>query len=698
MDDTFDSFYRTLNPNTFKYFIKNDNYYVYHSDMEFLPSESRQKNEKASFVKLQAIDHIIKEILTVRKIPVEEYREYKLTKRGFPGNFADFTDICIDDNIPPTVFAVVFYTTPNKDVKVSCSYIKDSKIYSCEFYDDDLLSNLFSLCSFNNCIEILYNNGIYERVFNSWGIHCIKSKYDDSSEMIKKYMKVDMPVVKFKKEDCCLINIADFDLVDFGLVTQQGKRLLNQWLRSPSTDQSEIEKRLDLTECFSLIRINLNRFSDLKRIINRISNGSILITEVIQLARCIEQIDEMIESFFTIKRDDVNNTRSFNVSLIQSHFLNPLYNLKKLFHPLSKEIKNIIDFNTAKVFIHLSDELKLLETRKFEILCDVEKEFLKVKNDYPKVSFSNKNFKISRLEYNQSQFDSNRYVVVSMLKTGVLFTTKTLSEINEKISSIDSEISKIETRIFSGLVNTLSTFVNSLEAFNYLIALIDIYKAFSLKVNNTMYSRPKFDRFKYEIKGMFHPELEYKDCILNDIVFNDDMCILTGPNMGGKSTFIKALSMVSLYAQIGCYVPAKIAILPIFDRIFLRIGAKDCTSQKLSTFMVEMTELNKILRTATPQSLVLIDELGRGTSAVDGLSIAYAVKKYLAKLGVRSVMATHFSELGDEKTMNKKMSVSGNVLTYKIEDGVCDLSFGINVAEMAKFPEEVILKAKSYLK
>lgn len=688
MDDTFDTFYRTLNQNVFKYFIRNGSYYVYHNDMAHLPPELKQKNEKASFVKLQSIEQVVRDILTVKRIPVEEYNEYQLTKRGFPGNFGDFTDICIDDRITPTVFAVVFSVSSSKETSISCSFIKDGKIYTCNFYDDDLLSNLFSLCSLNNCIEILYNNSNYERIFNSWGIHCIKSKYDDSSDMIKKYMKVDLPVVSFKKEDCCLVNIADFDLVDFGLVTQQGKRLLNQWLRSPSIDQSEIEKRLDLTECFSLIRVTVDRFPDLKRIVNRIANGSILIQETIQLSRCIDQIDELVTSLST----------GNNATLIQSHFLNPLCNLKKLLHPLSDEIKSTVDFNTSRVFIHLSDELKLLETKKFEILCDVEKEFLKVKNEYPKVSFSNKNFKISRLEYNQSQFDSNRYVVVSMLKTGVLFTTKSLSEINEKITAIDAEISKIETRIFSRLVNTLSTFINSLEALNYLVALIDIYKAFSLKVNNKMYSRPRFDPNRYEIKGMFHPELEYKDCILNDIVFDSNMCILTGPNMGGKSTFIKTLSMVSLYAQIGCYVPAKTAVLPIFDRIFLRIGARDCTSQKLSTFMVEMTELNKILRTATSQSLVLIDELGRGTSAVDGLSIAYAVKAYLMKFGVKAIMATHFSELGDEKTMNKKMSVSGNVLTYKIEDGVCDLSFGINVAEMARFPEEVISNAKAYLK
>lgn len=683
MDESFNVFYRTLDRNIFKYFLKDGCFYIYNSDLDYLPTELKPKSTKSNFIKLSSIDSVIKELLVTKKIPVEEYCEYKCTKRGFPGNFGSFLDICIDDNITPTVFSVILLENSIIDL----SFISDSKIYNCKFNDDDLLSNLFSLCNSKNCIEIIYNNPALVRIFNSWGISCIESKYKNSIEMLKKYMKIDFEVISYQKEDSCCVNLSDFDLVDFGLVTQQGKRLLNQWLSSPCLNQSEIEKRLNFVEIFSKINISVAKFTDLKRIVAKICNRSINIQEIIKLAQTLDNINELISSFDTFR----------GIESIRDSFITPLLNLKSLFLPVIHQIKQTVDFNSSQIFIHLSEDLKRLQIEKSEILKEVEKEFLKVKIDYPKVSFSNKHFKISRLEYNQSDFDSKKYVIGSMLKTGVLFITKTLSILNEKIIIIENEIKKIEIQIIGSLINTLLNFTNSFESFNYLISLIDIYKAFSLKVSSNMYSKPKFSSERYEIEDMHHPILENRDCIVNSIKFTKNTCILTGPNMGGKSTFLKTLGMVSLYAQIGCYVPAKLAILPIFDKIFFRIGAKDCTSKKLSTFMVEMNELNRIVRSSTRNSLILIDELGRGTSAVDGLSLALSVRDYLIRFGSKVVMATHFSELGNEETMNKKIQVDGNILTYKVIDGVCDLSFGINVAEMAKFPVQVLNEAKKYL-
>lgn len=683
MEEAFNSFYRTLNKDKFKYFIRGDAYCVYYDDIANLPDNLKPKStEKRSVVRLQNIDNIVKDLLLHKKIPVEEYTDYKLTRKGAPGDLNDFLDLCISETITPTVFAV--YLSENN--KIDVSFIKDSKIWRTEFYDDDLFCNLFSLCSSNNCIEILYTVPSLERIFNGWGISSLLFKGESSVDMLKRYLKVDADVFTFVKENCCLINIADFDLVDFGLETQQGKRLLNQWLRIPSTDQKEIEKRLDFVEAFAKLPISVHGFGDLKRTISRIHTKSITREESVRLCQVLSRIDGLIS--------ELSHNR---IEIVETHFIKPLQSLRTVFLPLINEIKEKIDFNTSRIHLHLSEELSALESVRFEILHDVEKEFLRVRKDYPKVSFSSKLFKISRNDYNQSDFDTKKYVVSSVLKTGVTFVTKTLSELNEKISGLESEISKVETRIMTGLINTLMNFTASFETFNYLISLIDIYKAFSEKTKSGMYSRPVFSESKYEFSGLFHPMIEHKDCILNDVSFTRNVCVLTGPNMGGKSTFLKALSMASLYAQIGCYVPAKKAILPIFDRIFLRIGARDCSSQKMSTFMVEMSELNRILRTATSKSLVLIDELGRGTSAIDGLSLALAVRDYLIDLKPMVVMATHFSELGNEFTMNKKMQVDGNILLYKVVDGICDLSFGINVAEIAKFPEEVLLNAKRYL-
>lgn len=690
MEETFDAFYRTLDSKKFKYFTRGEHYYVYNTDLDYLPAELKPKSEKSTFVRLQSIDNVIKEMLMVKKVPVEEYCGYTRAKRGFPGDYCDFLDICIGDGIPPTVFAVVLMENSEVDV----SFIKDSKLFKCRFHDDDLLSNLFSLCSSNNCIEVLFNkalpnNSELERIFNNWGMACVESKYKTSEEMIKKYMKIDFEVVEFVKENCCVVDITDFDLVDFGLTTQQGKRLLSQWMRSPCLSQPEIERRLDLVESFSKINISVRKFIDLKRLTARICNRSITTQETVKLCQTLEQIEGLISAF----KDSVCSS----ADLVVESFIKPLESLRSLFLPCIQQIKNTLNFSTSRVHTFLSEDLKGLESRKFEILAEVEGEFLKVKKDYPRVSFSNKCFKISRLEYNQSDFDSKKYVVTSMVKTGVFFLTKSLSELNGKILTVESEIIKVEHQIFQTLVNTLLGLTGSLETFNYLIALIDIYKALSHKVDSGLYSRPKFSETAYEVEDMHHPLLEHKDCILNSAKFTNNVCVLTGPNMGGKSTFIKTLGMISLYAQIGSYVPAKSALLPIFDKIFFRVGAKDYSSRKMSTFMVEMTELNRILRTATSQSLILIDELGRGTSAADGLSLALSVRDYLIRLGAKVVMATHFSELGNEATMNKKMRVEGNILTYRVDDGICDLSFGINVAELARFPEQVISMAKKYL-
>lgn len=653
--------------------------------MNYLSASIAPKSDRSNFIRMQNIENAVRDALMIQKVPVEEYCEFKLTKQGFPGDYRDFLDICIGESIPPTVFAVV----ANGDSEIEASFIKESKIYKCKFHDDDLLSNLFSLCNSNNCIEILFNNPSFERIFDGWGITCVKSGYRSSEEMIKKYMKVEFQVVDFVKEDCCMVNMADFDLVDLGLQTQQGKRLLNQWLRTPLLKQSEIERRLDLVEAFEKINISVDRFVDLKRIIARIYNKTITMQEVVKLARTLEHLNGLLDSF--------KGSASEITNLITTSFIAPFEDLKSIFYPIIQQIKNTLDFSNARIHTSLSTDLEKLESSKFELLAEVEAEFLRVKKDYPRVSFSNKHFKISRLDYNQSEFDLRKYVLTSILKTGVLFLTKNLADLNEKISLIDDQIKKTESQIFTSLITVLLQFTPSFETYNYLIALIDIYKAFSLKVSSDLYSRPKFNGSIYKIEDMHHPLLEHRGYILNSVEFTNSVCVLTGPNMGGKSTFLRTLGIISLYAQIGCYVPTRSAILPIFDKIFLRIGARDCTSQKLSTFMIEMNDLNKILRGSTSQSLILIDELGRGTSAIDGLSLSIAVRDYLNNLNAKTVMATHFSELGSDTTMNKKMSIENNILMYKVVDGVCDLSFGINVAKIARFPEEVIVEAERYL-
>lgn len=695
MEEAFDAFYRTLDRGKFKYFVRGGAYFVHNCDISFLPDDLKPKGERATSVRIQGIEQVIRNMLVNKRIPVEEYTGYELTKRGFPGDFRDFMDICVGEDIVPTVFAV-----SNHPPRIDVALIRDSKILMTELEDDDLFSQLFSLMSAYNCIEVLYSTPSMERVFNGWGVSGQLFRGKDSVEMLRKYMKMDLSVEKFDCPNCCLVNIKDFDLVDFGLSTKQGKRLLSQWLRSPSVDVQEIQKRLDMSECFSTIDFDIGSLIDLKRTVSRIVARRITVQETIKMVLMIEKIPEIVNSIrsgFHGRENFANDTKlSAKARALENDFVSPLECIFNLFVPLVREIREKIDFRRGKIDPGLTEELTLLENAKLDVYREIENEYLRIREYFPRVKFSNKNFRIPRSDHKQARLESANCVVVSLLKTGVYFVTRDLSACREKLDEITSKMDTAEALIFDQIRSSMVKLVSSLESFNCVISLMDIYKGFSAKVRSPSYSRPVFDG-RYSVRGMFHPMLEYKECILNDIDFGKNMCILTGPNMGGKSTFIKALSMVSLYAQVGCYVPAKSATLPVFDRIFLRVGARDCSSQGLSTFMVEMVELCKILRTATPNSLVLVDELGRGTSAVDGLSLVSAVKEHLTGLGAKTVMASHFSELGGADTLNKRMGVDRNVLTYKVEDGVSDSSFGINVAELAGFPREVVDNAKHYL-
>ncbi len=882
MDDELLIFYRTLDPGKFKYFCIDKLFYVFNSDVDFLPNELRDKavaskvlNVPCRTVKLSEIESVVKELLMKRKVSVEEYEGMKLCRSGYPYNYNDFGEMLLSDEIVPTTGSLA---RVNKD-KIEFGYVRDNTIYYTEYMDDDLYSITYSLINTYNCVEILYGEPELERRFHEWGVGCtlVKVKGEMTSiSLIVNFFQKNFNTEKFLVNDICLIDIRQFDLVDFGCTTSQGRRLLKQWVGSPSTSLDEINKRLDFTEAFSDINILLDDFSDLKRLALKITSFKITVNETIKLYQTIMEIpqitrllhgycekvskhsyrnkmsiqddlmkkngfdeeDLVIDGFISKKSDQYcnfisleNNSNKSNirndfyhVEKIKNNFLIPLENLCKIFEPLCVEIFKKIDMDTCRIRNTVDDELYSLVCRRELVYSEIEEEFERVRKNYPRVKFQNNFFKISRVEYKEDIFKKQGYSCISILKTGVFFITKVLKEKREVLDKIDRNIQEIENKIFGNLKQEMTKYIKFIEIYNFLIALIDIYKAFGVKKRLSNYSRPIFSENEYKIKSFFHPLLEHTGYVTNDINFtacstiyencdvkadcidfdcktasdadytgdlitnlnssvkgnhsidndhlindnehsiNDNainykeickdsfnhinsenidyetkrikneiinhsnqknsktdvnidninviknskdiltntrkkknVCVLTGPNMGGKSTLLKSLSMVSLYAQIGCYVPATSAVLPIFDRIFMRIGAKDYSSQGLSTYMVEMLDLKKILCTATQRSLVLIDELGRGTSAIDGLSLVLAVKEYLNELGPWTIMATHFSEVGDDSTFNIKMQASETLLTYKIATGICDSSFAINVAKLANFPDSVIQNTKKYL-
>lgn len=301
--------------------------------------------------------------------------------------------------------------------------------------------------------------------------------------------------------------------------------------------------------------------------------------------------------------------------------------------------------------------------------------------------------------------------ILDTKKDGIRFQNEKIQRINDSFISVKQEYEEKQNSVVQELIRVATGYLDSLQVLNQLLAELDIYVALAQVAVSSQneYIRPKLYPMGHgllRLKASRHPCLELQDglnFIPNDCEFVRDertFCIITGPNMGGKSTFARQVGAILIMAQLGSFVPASHAEISIVDCILARIGANDCQNKGLSTFMAEMLETSFILKTATKNSFVIIDELGRGTSTYDGFGLAWAISDYLArKVECFTIFATHFHELtalSDElKTVyNCHVSAITNdeelTLLYKVVPGVCDQSFGIHVAKLANFPDHVI--------
>ncbi|EOB12711.1 DNA mismatch repair protein mutS [Nosema bombycis CQ1] len=449
-------------------------------------------------------------------------------------------------------------------------------------------------------------------------------------------------------------------------------------------------------------------------------------------------------------------------SIIFRDFYTPLLNLSSILNQILVKIEETVDLDSKFIF-----RMKIKDQGLRDCYDLVQ---FKIKEEFDKIKIINKNikydesinlFKISRIEYQKSEEQMSNFLILNVLKTGIQFTTKTLSELNLEREKVLEKIKKEEREELENLKEFIKERNSEIEVLNYLIGLIDVFNSFSIKAKTPGYSRPEFigdvywgedggreegggSRDKGGIEGtlnldrptldtpslnldrptldtpslnlkddhslkpnlnnpitptspitptlqnFFNPLLENTLYIPNDLILDKKMLILTGPNMGGKSTLLKSIGVISILGQMGCYVPASKALLPIYNGIFTRMGASDCTYTGDSTFMLEMKDLSKIIRNHN-RSLILIDELGRGTSEVDGLSLCLSVKDFLLKKDCITLFATHFPELcEDKRILKKRIKTEGTLLLYKIEEGICDESFGMNVAKRVGFPDDVL--------
>ena len=497
--------------------------------------------------------------------------------------------------------------------------------------------------------------------------------------------------------------------------SSMGSRRLKEWILEPLMDEQEIIKRQDkvayLMDNFLVahqLSEQLNKMSDLYKLNTKISYQKINGPELVQLRTSLRSIKECISISKDSNLDEMTNMPDVNdlLTLLEDSLQEevPLY---------------LKDGDTINEGINDElDELRALLNDSHEWLLNYEqqqKELTGIKN--LKVGYS-RSFGYY-LEVSKSQVhlvnEELGYKRRQTLTSGQRYITLDLKAQEDKISSAKDLILELENQIFDELVKKCLDYTELLDEVAHRISDVDVLYSLSIISSQKGYVRPTFSESReLNIQESYHPILEttlkQHEIVANDIVLDEseDVMILTGPNMGGKSTYMRQVALLIIMAQMGCYVRAKSASLPLFDSIFTRMGASDDILRGQSTFMIEMTEANVALSQATKNSLILFDEIGRGTSTYDGMAIASAIIEYLAtKVGCKCIFSTHYHEITQleehyDNIVNYRVDVLEQkdkiTFLYHVVKGKADKSYGIHVAKLAHLPASVILSANRHLK
>jgi DNA mismatch repair protein MutS len=515
---------------------------------------------------------------------------------------------------------------------------------------------------------------------------------------------IDLIPVKGKEKAKTLFGVLD------KCVTSMGSRLLKNWIVTPLLNLKEIEERLDFVEAFINDRILLNEIReylksvyDLERIITRISLNRATVRDLVSLRETLRIIPYVQSALFTNP-----NLSKLGEALIV------LDNLTKLLEesigddPASQlGTGNVIKRGFSK---ELDEYVELLEHSEERIkeMEKIERQRTGISNlkiGYNKVF----GYYIEVSKGNLSKVPDD-YIRKQTLVNSERFITEELKAFETKVLHSREIVEELEKELFARICLEVQAYLRDIQSNAYALSKIDAITSLALCALENNYVRPSFSDMII-LKNSRHPIVEKfeRDFIKNDLKMDsvNKFMILTGPNMSGKSTFIRQVALIAVMAQIGSFVPAEEAILPIFDRVFTRIGARDDVAGGKSTFLVEMSETALILRYATENSLVILDEVGRGTSTFDGISIAWAVSEYLYKvINPYVIFATHYTELTElsnlyegifNKTFLVKKSDEGIIFLHKLIDGVSERSYGIEVAKIAGIDDEIVERAKEIL-
>lgn len=498
--------------------------------------------------------------------------------------------------------------------------------------------------------------------------------------------------------------------------TAMGSRKLHTWIDRPLIDRNEIIKRHNYVEALinnyvakEEIKESLKTVYDLERIIGRISVGNANAKDLVQLRRSLANIPNFKKNVMALGTDDAIS------------FANDIDAHEKLYELLDRAL-----VDDPPLQIKEGGMIKPLYNKDLDELKDISANSKDWILNFEASERERTGIKTMHVGYNrvfgyyievskgalQNLTDSDHYERKQTLANAERFVTPELKKYEQIVVGSTEKIQKLEYDLFVEIRDVCQGFTKSLQKLADKISTIDCLLAFaeiSVKYN---YVRPEMSlkRVVNIVEGR-HPVIEsiLKDeYVKNDVVINSyNTLLITGPNMSGKSTYMRMLALIAIMAQIGCFVPAKSATLMIFDAIFTRIGASDDLISGQSTFMVEMLEANFAIKNATKNSLILFDELGRGTSTYDGMALAQAIIEYVhEKIGCVMLFSTHYHELIMlDKTLkhlknvhvDAKESKGGVVFLHKVLDGGADKSYGINVASLAGLPRSLIERAKKIL-
>lgn len=504
-------------------------------------------------------------------------------------------------------------------------------------------------------------------------------------------------------------------------VSPMGARMLRRWILFPLKDVKQITYRLDVVEYFfkdsegrELLKRHLEVIGDMERLVSKVAVGRISPRETVQLKNALKAIAPIKEY---CENSDNPVIRSFGDQLNACATIRD-----RIERELNPDAPNAT--NRGNVIREgVDDELDKLRDIAYsgkDYLMHIQQRESE-RTGIPSLKIAYNNVFGYYIEVRNTHKDKvpEEWIRKQTLVSAERYITQELKEYEEKILGAEDKILSIETRLFNDLIAAISSYIPAIQLNSSLIARIDCLLSFTRASLENRYNRPIVDdSLTIDIKEGRHPVIETQmpideAYISNSVKLSNDsqqIIIITGPNMAGKSALLRQTALIVLLAQIGCFVPADAAKIGIIDKIFTRVGASDNISLGESTFMVEMNEAASILNNISERSLVLFDELGRGTSTYDGISIAWAIVEYLhehRKFHPKTLFATHYHELNEMEKLFKRISnynvsvkeIDGKVVFLrKLVKGGSEHSFGIHVAKLAGLPQSIVKRANEVLK